>query len=201
MSQYKAGSVTLIENSPVVSGSGTEFLTYVKSGDIFIRRGGQPFVINSVNSDTELTLTANYTKLSESDAPYVIHVDFTSFGMPLMQNGDLETVVIFNRSMMILNDLGVLHSSNAALAAELQEMLDLAIEVVDVKFTKLVDEDGAMLYLGEATPATLSTDAAWRIMRIDSSAYPDISVKYALGANNMIGFQHAWDDRLSLTYG
>jgi len=92
-------------------------------------------------------------------------------------------------------------ASAAVLVNELREMLDLAIEVVDVKFSKLVDEDGYMLYLGEAVPGTPTSAAAWRIMRVDSSLAPDITVMYAVGVANQIDFIHTWDDRLSLTYG
>ena len=99
------------------------------------------------------------------------------------------------------NNVTTTVASAAVLVNELREILDLAIEVVDVKFSKIVDEDGYMLYLGEAIPGTPTSAAAWRIMRVDSSLAPDITVMYAVGVANQIDFIHTWDDRLSLTYG
>lgn len=55
-----AGSVATTSGSPTVTGTGTTFTTAIPA-DKQIRIGGQTFEVNTVNSDTELTLTTNAT--------------------------------------------------------------------------------------------------------------------------------------------
>lgn len=56
-----AGTVTTTSGSAVVTGSGTSWATRVKAGDLFKAGSSARFIIQSVDSDTQITLTQNFT--------------------------------------------------------------------------------------------------------------------------------------------
>lgn len=64
-------------------------------------------------------------------------------------------------------------------------------------YDKLIDVDGSLTYIGEAEPGVASSEAKWRIKRIDETNTPDTDIRYAEGSS---GFVHVWDNRASLTY-
>jgi len=77
MSQYTAGTVTTTITSNIVTGSGTLWLANVDVGDtIRIDTDAVYFTIASVDSNTQITLTANYTA-TKADADYDITRDFS----------------------------------------------------------------------------------------------------------------------------
>lgn len=64
-----AGTLTLTNNSALVSGAGTSFTTEVAAGDfIVVTVGGIPYTlpVKSVESGTALTLVSNYTGPTQS---------------------------------------------------------------------------------------------------------------------------------------
>jgi hypothetical protein len=67
-----------------------------------------------------------------------------------------------------------------------------------VKYTKLIDQDGTLIYIGEATPGTANSASTWRISRIDETNDPDLTI---LWANSEVSFNKVWDNRLTYTYG
>jgi hypothetical protein len=98
MSQYRTGTVSVTNGSAVVTGVGTSWLAEIDPGDLFIRPGDNlVYFVSSVASDVSLSLTAPYGGVTGSGLSYVLHRDFTPDGIPLMQDGDLETVAIYNR--------------------------------------------------------------------------------------------------------
>ncbi|WP_026610702.1 hypothetical protein [Methylocaldum szegediense] len=68
----KLGTVTVTQNSPIVTGSGTNWLSTVSAGDVFFVYSNTRYMVQSVDSDTQITLTTNYAASSESDVPYYI---------------------------------------------------------------------------------------------------------------------------------
>lgn len=62
--------------------------------------------------------------------------------------------------------------------------------------TQLIDESGSYTYIGEAEPGTATSSASWRIKRVDETADPDVTVKWA-GTGT---FNQVWDNRASLSY-
>ncbi|MDB4351976.1 hypothetical protein OAA60_00920 [Porticoccaceae bacterium] len=103
MSQVRTGTVDVTNGSQVVTGSGTNWLTSTKINDLFIIQGESViYRIASVASDTQISLSSNYVGTTAAGVAYVIHVDFTSSGIPLMQDGDIETVSIYNLAVVAL---------------------------------------------------------------------------------------------------
>ena len=87
MAQYKAGTATVVNGSAVVSGSGTQWLANVQAGDSFVMAGvSLVYDVASVDSDTQLTLTAPYGGTGKTGA-YAIQRDFTTDGIPEMAQG------------------------------------------------------------------------------------------------------------------
>jgi len=107
MSQYRDGDVTVTNGSATVTGSGTLWSTNLEAGDLFIRQGDNvTYTIASVDDDTTLQLTAPYAGVTGSGVSYVGHRDFTPEGFPLMQDGDVETVVIYNYAVTLMSGYG-----------------------------------------------------------------------------------------------
>lgn len=105
MAQYKAGTATVVNGSAAVSGTGTQWLANVQSGDSFVMAGvNLVYDVASVDSDTQLTLTAPYGGTGKTGA-YAVQRDFTSDGIPEMAQGDIETAAIFTRAMRKLQGL------------------------------------------------------------------------------------------------
>jgi len=103
MSQVRIGTVDVTNGSQVVSGSGTNWLSSVSANDLFIIQGESViYRIASVASDTQLSLSSNYVGVTAAALPYVVHIDFTTSGIPLMQDGDIETVSIYNLAVVSL---------------------------------------------------------------------------------------------------
>ena len=99
MSQYRTGTASAVQDSAVVSGIGTSWLSNVNPGASFVLAGsGMVYDVASVDSDTQLTLTAPYRGASRTGA-YAIQRDFTTDGIPEMAQGDIETATIFTRAM------------------------------------------------------------------------------------------------------
>ena len=100
MAQYKTGSVSVTNGSQTVTGLGTLWSSEVSSGDIFTVVGENAwYEIGSVDSDTQITLSASYAGVSASGAAYAITRDFTTnYGWPYPQKGDIETASLIKRA-------------------------------------------------------------------------------------------------------
>lgn len=67
---------------------------------------------------------------------------------------------------------------------------------IDGIFSLQIDDVYPLTYLGEAAPGTATSEAGWRIKRIDETNTPDTVILYA-GTGT---FDQVWDDRASLSY-
>lgn len=74
---YAVGSVTVTNGSVTVTGVGTLWLVNTKVGDIFKTADGLEYIIQSVNSNTSITLTSVYIGTSEIGVAYTIRKLFT----------------------------------------------------------------------------------------------------------------------------
>jgi len=71
MSWYKTGTVTLTESSGTVTGTGTAWLSAVKSGDTLIKDDAL-FEITAVASNTSLTISPAWPNATATDTSYAI---------------------------------------------------------------------------------------------------------------------------------
>lgn len=98
------------------------------------------------------------------------------------------------------SDIGEYVPSGELLATEQgQQEIVMAVEGTSTTAprTKYIEHVGSIIYIGEASGVGDATSAAsWKILRIDESNLPDVTMKWAgTGA-----YDQVWDDRLSLTY-
>lgn len=98
MAQYSTGTVTTTSGSAVVTGSGTSWLAEIDADDIFIADGDtSPYFVQSVDSDTQITLTGNHDT-TQSGVTYTLTRDFsTYYGIPLLNNGDIDLDILLNK--------------------------------------------------------------------------------------------------------
>lgn len=71
----KGGTVSVENGSNVVIGEGTDWLSSLSPGDIFFVSAGSRYVINTVDSDTQITLTHNYAGETANDLSYIVLTD------------------------------------------------------------------------------------------------------------------------------
>lgn len=106
--QYRVGTVTVQTGSNVVIGDGTKWLVNAPVAAPFtIEADVVSYQIARVVSDTELRLSAPYEGAGGINLFYSIHTSFTpKRGYPILQPGDVEGLLILNRSVqMIDNDM------------------------------------------------------------------------------------------------
>ena len=76
MSQYSSGTVAVTNGSSVITGTSTAWLTSgIDASDFFIAAGDVvAYTIASIDSDTQITLTANYAGSTQSGITYTAHI-------------------------------------------------------------------------------------------------------------------------------
>ena len=103
--QYKIGTVSVTNGSQIVTGLGTLWLANLVAGALFTIPGDNvTYEVATVDSDTQVTLNANYAGTTDSGLTYAMHRDFTSGNIPLLSNNDIETGTIFSRAMAQIQD-------------------------------------------------------------------------------------------------
>ena len=105
--KYDFGTVTVTNGSAVVTGSGTQWSANLDDGELFTVIGsGIAYTIGSVDSDTQVTLTANYAGSSASGLSYTVVQGFTpTFSIPYVDVGDVQTATILKRALMLIDYL------------------------------------------------------------------------------------------------
>jgi hypothetical protein len=68
------GTVSVTQGAPIVTGNGTNWLSTVSPGDVFFiaTASSARYTVQSVDSDTQITLTANYAGTTGSGKAYLI---------------------------------------------------------------------------------------------------------------------------------
>ena len=69
---YKTGTISVTNGSTAVTGSGTAFIANVGTGEALQGPDGKLYEIAAVNSDTSITLAANYLGSTTSGQAYTI---------------------------------------------------------------------------------------------------------------------------------
>ena len=131
MAQYSTGTVSVVSGSAVVTGVGTLWLANLTAGDeIFINSEVVPSTILSVDTDLQITLTAN-RPATLNNVDYVAISDFTTnMNLPLLNQGDLHAADIYSEAMRAID------ISAVALLVDEMYYLDGGLTVTGFKFTR-----------------------------------------------------------------
>lgn len=76
-------------------------------------------------------------------------------------------------------------------------ILDRLKADLEVQYNRLIDTVDNFIYIGEALPGSGTSEAKWRIKRVDQQTGDDYEIIWADGTAE---FTKVWDDRLTLTY-
>ncbi len=105
MASYMVGTISTTAGSNVVTGTDTQWLANAAAGsEIIIGDCPTAFTIAAVDSETQLTLNANFP-YTYNDEDYIIVNDFTQFAHLLLLNiGDLHSPDIISRNLKLIDD-------------------------------------------------------------------------------------------------
>lgn len=113
----------------------------------------------------------------------------------ILDNDDVEFTrleeVVDNAILVFDNTL------NKFRAVNIVDVINEIRTELETKYTKLIDEEPPLTYIGEALPGTANSAATWRIFRLDETNDPDLEIRWADGTAD---FDKVWDDRASYTY-
>lgn len=104
MSQYRTGTVSVTQGSPIVNGAGTAWINEVGPGDLFTTEGQVWYQVSGVTSNGQMTLAAPWAGASASGQSYAITRDFTpNYGWPYPNKGDVETASIVKLALAAID--------------------------------------------------------------------------------------------------
>lgn len=72
MPWYKAGTVSVVQNSNAVTGNGTSFIANARVGDAFRGPDGGWYEVTNIASDTAMSISPNYQGASSSAGAYAL---------------------------------------------------------------------------------------------------------------------------------
>lgn len=162
---YSVGTLSVTNNSAVVTGTGTQFATYIHDGfGIFIE--GIGYGIATVDSATQITLAENYVGTTKSNARYSI---WPTAGLNFQQWRDVVDLV--NTFGPLRNDLTLLNqqiadtldyknSASASAIAAAQSASNAAASATAAANSATNSANSASAAAGSATSATNSKNAA-----------------------------------------
>lgn len=103
--QYIEGTVAVTQSSAVVTGTNTSWSAEIAVGDLFqVRDVPVLFCVQSVDSDTQITLSANWTAATESGLSYQIIRDFTAnLELPIPNSGDYDALAVISNAISQLD--------------------------------------------------------------------------------------------------
>jgi hypothetical protein len=111
---------------------------------------------------------------------------------------DNDDVVFARPDQVLQNSVLVFDTDvNKFKAVSIVDLINNIKLELEVKYTKLIDQEGTISYIGEALPGTANSAAEWRIFRLNEANDPDLQIQWASGNAEFI---HTWDDRATYTY-
>lgn len=110
MAQYKWANADVTSSSPTVKLVGVDATAEIDAGDEFIVVGnGIPYVVNATptlsGSDTLVTLSTTYAGTTATGVSVTFQRDYTTDGIPILSEGDVETGTIAGRLASIVQSL------------------------------------------------------------------------------------------------
>src|SRR3990167_6841334 len=79
---YSVGTVETTSGSAIVTGTGTTWANSVRANDVFAVADKTAGLVSSVDSNTQITLTANYASTNAAGSSYKIWPNFSGFYPP-----------------------------------------------------------------------------------------------------------------------
>jgi hypothetical protein len=169
---------------------------------------GEPGVAPNYREEFENALEAFNTRLTENahrvDGNIQKQIDKINRSLgtlggggsyKLVDNADVDKSAIKN---VVENAILIYDPVSKKFKAEsFINILDRLKAELEVQYNRLIDTDGQYIYIGEALPGTDTSEAKWRIKRVDQKAGDDYDIIWADGTAELT---KVWDDRLTLTY-
>ena len=167
MSQYKIGTVSVTNGSPIVTGVDTSWLVEVSIGDLFIVVDDLvSYEIANVDTNLQVTLSSNYGGVTDSQLLYAISRDFTPVrNMPYPVKGDIETAILIKRALIILDSLDIKTNEDILAAVETLGLDKLTINNID----KIVATTANLVDVFVYDTSLDSDGGAWRERCSDKS--------------------------------
>jgi len=112
----------------------------------------------------------------------------------IVDNADVDKSAIKN----LVDDAVLIYdpTKKKFVAQSFLSIIDRLKADLEVQYNKLIDQEGTYYYIGEAVPGSDTTEALWRIKRIEQVG-DDYNI---LWANGSADFDKIWDDRATFTY-
>ena len=185
MSQYKTGTATVTNGSATVTGTNTLWLANVTAGNSFTVAGdGVMYDVASVDSDTQITLSAPYAGTTASGVVYAIGTGFTvPDSFPEMSQGDIETATIFTRAIRKIQ------GKFSALVSDISGKAAIAGQVFtgDIAAPKITASTGVLFGADTAAANTLDDyeEGNWTPSVGGDATYTSQSGKYTKIGNQI----------------
>ena len=105
MAQVRRGFVDVTNGSNIVTGTNTNWTLDVDEGDLFIvDEDTVPYHIASVESNTQILISANYAGTTKSDHEYVIHKSYSPVNKyPFPERADVNTATIVKDALLLID--------------------------------------------------------------------------------------------------
>jgi hypothetical protein len=161
-------------------------------------KGDTPEIdLDPIKKDLEKNFETFTTKLNTDVQKFKGNIISTSSGggsVRILDNDDVE----FKRVHQVEgNAILIFDSVKKKFVSESLESILQRLQIdLEVQYDKLVDDEGSFTYVGEATPGSATSAAAWRIKRIED-VNGDLEIRFA---NATADFDKIWDDRATYTY-
>lgn len=137
----------------------------------------------------------NISLLTNDSGYYTLSdINNTSLSALLDVDDDLPTNVQED-SVLIYNV-----ADNEFVAESFVSIVERLRTELEVMYDRLIDEDGAYTYIGEAEPGTTKGQALWRIKRVEELTGVNNGDIEILWADGSAAFDKIWNDRATFTY-
>jgi len=106
MAFYNTGTVSVVNGSANIVGSGTLWSAELSVGDLFtVIDDGVSYQITVVTDDTNISLSAVYGGTTASGKSYSVVRDFTlNYDLPLLEKNQLETATSVSRALALIDE-------------------------------------------------------------------------------------------------
>ncbi len=105
MGQYQIGTVNVTNGSAIITGNGTLWLETISISDLFmIRDASVHYTVLTVDSNIQITLSANYVGATATYQSYQIIRNFTTnYSFPEIEFGDFNWPYIVTEALILVD--------------------------------------------------------------------------------------------------